>query len=328
MAGMKAVFGGRVYFFEAFTIANFVVLMFVLRHITTKPFWMLGAIVPSIAGWFLLQALLGVAIRLAFAARRGAARELLTTYRSKDWMIDTVRLAIFSSLSVHTYAWIKLLIPALHPHLFDEQLWNFGRTIFFGHSPSMFVLTLFSAPPVLRLIDWTYAYIFFASLNILGIYMASAPERRLRVAFMNSNTLLWLIGAWLYVALPSLGPAYRFPEVWLPLAPLLDRTQTFQRLLMTNYNSVLANLRGAERPIVILFGVAAFPSLHVAFQTLAFLWMRRLTNWGGMVFGISIVFIFIGSIVTGWHYLIDGVAGAALAWACYAAAHRVPAIRA
>ncbi|MDP9362156.1 MAG: phosphatase PAP2 family protein [Acidobacteriota bacterium] len=325
---MKAPFGVRLYFFEIFTIANFVVLLFALRHITSMPFWTLGAIAPAVAGGFLLQALIGMAIRLTFAARRGAARELLATYRSKDWMADTVRLAIFSGLWVHTYGWIKLTIPVLHPRLFDQELWNLGRALFFGYSPSMFIHTVFAAPRVLRVIDWTYANAFFVSLNIAGIFMASAPERRLRIAFMNSNSLLWLIGAWLYVALPSLGPAYRFPEVWLPLAPFLGRSQTYQRLLMSNYQAVLASLRGTPRPINILFGVAAFPSLHVAFQTLAFLWMRRLTKWGGAVFGIFAVFIYIGSIVTGWHYFIDGVAGAALAWACYAAAQRVPAIRA
>ena len=322
---MKA---GRLYFFEIFTLANFLLLLFVVRGMTTMPLSTLGVIAPSIAGVFLLQALAGMAIRLAFAARKGTARELMVVYRSKGWLIDTLRLAVFAGLWMHTYGWIKLLIPLLHPRLFDQQLWNLDRAIFFGYSPNVFLVTIFSAPPVLRVIDWTYANVFFASLNIAAVFFASAPERRLRIAFMNSNVLLWLIGAWLYVALPSLGPAYRFPEVWLPLAPLLDRTQTFQRLLMTNYNAVVSQLRGVRRPFNILFGVAAFPSLHVAFQMLAFLWMRRLTSWGGIVFGIFAVFIFIGSIVTGWHYLIDGVAGVLLAWMCYTAARRIPAIRA
>jgi hypothetical protein len=318
----------RPYFFEIFTIANFLLLLFVLRGISTMPLRMLSATVPSIAGIFLLQALIGIAIRLALAARKGSASELMVTYKSKEWMADTIRLALFSGLWMHTYAWIKLLMPVLHPHLFDQQLWDIDRAIFFGYSPNVLLLTIFSTPSILRVIDWTYANVFFATLTIAGVFFASAPQRKLRVSFMNSTVLLWLIGAWLYVAVPSLGPAYRFPEVWIPLAPLLDRTQTFQRLLMSNYNAVLAQLHGERRPINAFFGIAAFPSLHVAFQTLVFLWMRRVTRWGGIVFGICTGFIFIGSIVTGWHYLIDGVAGAALAWACYAAAQRVPAIRA
>lgn len=325
---MKAPQIARPYFFEVFTIANFLVLLFVLRHVTSRPFWSLGPFLLSIAFGVLVQTLLGITIRLTIAAFRGTARELLATYRSVGWLIDTFRLAVVSGLWIHTYGWIKLVIPVLHPHLFDQQLWNLDRTICFGYQPSFFVLSLFSAPSVMRVIDWTYANVFFASLNVVLIFFASSPERRLRIAFMNSNTLLWLIGAWLYVAVPALGPAYRFPEVWVPLAPWLDRTQTFQRLLMTNYRNVLLSLRGVPRPINVLFGIAAFPSLHVGFQMLALLWLRRVTKWGGPVFLICVFFIAIGSLVTGWHYLIDGLAGAALAWVCYLAAQRVPAIRA
>jgi hypothetical protein len=319
---------GRPYFFEIFTVANFLLLLFVLRKITLMPLRTLGTLPVSIAVGFILQAFLGIGIRLAFAARRGNAGELLATYRSKVWIVDTFRLAIFSGLWAHTYSWIKLATPLLHPRLFDQQLWNLDQLICFGYSPNFFFLTLFSTPDALQVIDWIYAIGFLASVNVIGVYFASVPDHRVRIAFMNANALLWLVGAWLYVAVPSLGPAYRFPEVWLPMAKLLERTQHFQRLLMSNYKALLSAPQKEPQAINLLFGVAAFPSLHVAFQVLAFLWMRRLTKWGGIVFGSFAIFIFIGSIVTGWHYLIDGVAGAALAWACYIASQRVPAIRA
>jgi hypothetical protein len=318
----------RPYFFEILTVANLLVMLFALRNLGPIPLLSMGAIVPKVILGFLLQMLLGVGIRLAFAIRRGAVRELLTTYRSAGWIVDTLRLAFFSGIWVHEYGWIKLTVPMLHPRLFDQQLWHLDRAICFGYEPNVFLLTLFSAAPVLRVIDWTYAVIFFGSLDLVTVFIASAPDRRLRVCFMNSNTMLWLVGAWLYVAVPALGPAYRFPELWLPLAPLLTETQHYQRLLMSNYTAVLSWLRGGQPPVNILFGVAAFPSLHVGFQVLAFLWMRRVTRWGGTVFGVFVVFIFIGSIVTGWHYLIDGIAGVALACLCYAASCRVAAIRA
>jgi membrane-associated phospholipid phosphatase len=169
--------------------------------------------------------------------------------------------------------------------------------------------------------------VLFPALSIVPSFITSMPERRVRIAFVNSNTLLWLVGAWLYVAIPSLGPAYSFPAVWLPLAPVLTHTQFAQHLLIENYAAVRSSMRTSVKPINIFFGVAAFPSLHVGFQVLTFLWMRRLTRWG-VVFGVLTFLALIGSIVTGWHYLIDGIAGGLLAWACYAAAQRVPAIRA
>jgi hypothetical protein len=319
---------GRLYFFEIFTVANFLVLLFALRGITVMPVRTLGTLPVSIAIGFIAQAVIGVVIRLLIAIRHGNARELLATYRTKGWIIDTFRLAIFSGLWAHTYSWIKLTIPILHPRLFDQQLWTLDQAICFGYSPNFFFLTLFSKPEALQVIDWIYAIGFLASVTVVGMYFASEPDHRVRIAFMNANALLWLLGAWLYVAVPSLGPAYRFPEVWLPMAKFLGRTQHFQRLLIMNYKALLSAPGKDPQAINILFGVAAFPSLHVAFQVLAYLWMRRLTKWGGLVFGFFALFIFIGSIVTGWHYLIDGIAGAALAWLCYVASQRVPAIRA
>jgi len=316
----------RPYFFEIFTVVNFLAL-FVAYPAVMRP---AAATFPVVVGpfvlCFLIQVLIGMMVRIAFAYRRGTMPELLTTYRLRDWIADTVRLTIFTALWLHAYTWIKLSTPILHPGLFDQQLWDFSRAISFGYSPSIFLVTLFSAPVMMRFFDASYCTILFPALSIVPSFVFSMTERRVRIAFMNSNTLLWLVGGWLYVAIPSLGPAYRFPEIWLPLAPYLTRTQEVQRLLIANYRAVQLSLKASSEPINIFFGVAAFPSLHVGFQVLAFFWMRRLTRWG-TVFAILALFTFIGSVVTGWHYVVDGIAGGLLAWACYAAAQRVPAIR-
>lgn len=317
----------RPYFFEIFTVVNLSILFLVYPGIA-RP--MLDTFAPSFVSFllcFVVPLLIAVLVRLAFARRRGTSRELLATYRSRDWISDTVRITIFSGLWIHTYTWIKLAIPVLHPRLFDQQLWNVDRAITFGYAPTVFLTALFSEPVLMRFFDASYITVLFPALSIVPSFIASLPERRVRIAFVNSNTLLWLVGAWLYVAFPSLGPAYRFPAVWLPLAPLLTHTQHAQRLLIENYVAVWSPKGPNVKPINIFFGVAAFPSLHVGFQVLSFLWMCRLTRWGA-VFGIIAFLALIGSIITGWHYLVDGIAGGLLAWGCYAAAQRVPAIRA
>ncbi len=316
----------RPYFFEIFALANFILIQVLLWPLRA-PLATLPRVLWIMSSGFVLQAAVGVAIRAALAWRRGQPRAYFAVIRSPLWITDTLRIALASGLFIHAYGWIKLAIPLLHRRLFDQQLWDLDAMLLAGHSPNELFLTLFSAPPVLRAIDWTYANVFIASLMIASTFFGSSPSRRLRVAFMDSNVLLWLTGAWLYVALPSLGPAYRFPAVWIPLAVLLDRTQTLQRLLMSNYQNVLQFARGIPRPVNVLFGVAAFPSLHVAFQTLVFLWMRRVWRWGEIVFGLFTATILIGSVVTGWHYLIDGIAGMALAWLCYAVSSRMHRMR-
>lgn len=309
----------RPYFFEIFTVLNFIVIQWLLWRMTRAPLMTLFSVLLVFVPGFAVQAAAGVALRAAFSRNRHSYFAII---RSRQWLLDTVRIVVFSAFSVQTYCWIKLAIPLLHPRLFDQQLWNLDAALFFGHSPNIFFVNLVSAPAALRFVDWSYANVFYASLVVAGVFFASSPDRRVRLAFIDSNIAMWLIGAWLYVLVPSLGPAFRFPEVWLPLASMFENTQRLQRTLVANYTMILAYRRGIVRPVNILYGIAAFPSLHVAFEVLVLLWMRRLWRYGEIVFGIFTVVIFIGSIVTGWHYLIDGVAGALLAASCYAVATR------
>jgi hypothetical protein len=297
----------RPYFFEIFTIVNFAIIQILLWRITRAPLSTILVTFLALVPVFVVQALIGVGIRLAVARARRS--EYTTVVRSRRWIADSIRIIFFSALSVHVYGWIKLSIPLLHPHLFDSELWNIDRAIFFGHSPNIFFLDLFSTS--LRFFDWTYANVFIASINIASIYFLSDPDERLRINFTNSNTLMWLAGAWLYLLVPSLGPAYRFPNVWLPLSAMLGNTQQLQRILMTNYQHVLHN-----QQVNILLGIAAFPSLHVAFEMLVTLWMRG--RWR-LLFACITVIIFLGSIITGWHYLIDSIAGIVLAVLSYLA---------
>lgn len=324
---LRRAFHARPYFFEVFTILNFVIIQAMLWRITRAPLHTLGTYLLVFIPAFAIEAVAGVLLRAAFARRKGTLRQFMRVVRSPLWLTDTARIIIFSAFSVQTYCWIKIAIPLLNGRNYDQALWNLDAALLFGHSPNLLVLDLFSSPLSLRAVDWSYANVFLASLTVAAIYFASSPSRRVRLAFIDSNTAMWIIGSWIYVLVPSLGPAYRFPDIWLPLSNLLDRTQTLQRTLMSNYTSVLQYRYGVMKPVNILFGVAAFPSLHVAFETLAFLWMRRLWRYGQVVFGISLAIIAIGSIVTGWHYLIDGLAGALLAAACYSVVSRQYGIR-
>ncbi|HEX2122140.1 MAG TPA: phosphatase PAP2 family protein, partial [Thermoanaerobaculia bacterium] len=275
-----------------------------------------------IASGLLTQALAGVAVRSVVALVR-RDRAYVRVIRSRDWLGDTLRLIVGGTLMVWTYGWIKLVVPVLHPRLFDQVLWDLDRILFFGLSPNILFLEGFD-DAFLRAVDWTYANIFYVSTLVAFAYFLSEPSRRVRVAFANGNAALWLIGAWLYMLVPSLGPAYRFPDVWFAHDDALRRTQALQAMLMKNYQNV-RRLAAGQPPtdvVRIVFGIAAFPSLHVAFQTYVFLWMRRLWTSGEVIFAIFVMIIFLGSMVTGWHYMIDGIAGMALAWGCYAASRR------
>lgn len=304
------------YFFELF-VAAILAAFFVVARPTLK---FLGAPLKIIVALLIsmtIQAAAGVLIRSMVALLR-KDRAYFGIISSKGWLIDTARLILGAALVIFTYGWIKLVVPVVHPNLFDQALWDLDQRICFGIAPTVFVLDLFGNGAFLKAIDWLYANIFFASTIVASAFFLSHPSRRIRVAFANGYALLWITGAWLYLIFPSLGPAYRFPEIWMQHGPSLRVTQTFQALLMRNYQNVLRAAAGEKAgPIIIAFGIGAFPSLHVAFQTYVFLWMRRLWTAGELLFALFAITIFLGSMITGWHYFIDGVAGFVLALACY-----------
>ena len=299
----------RPYFFEIFAVANLILIQIVLWNITRAPMATLFKMAIVLVPVFLLETLLGMAIRWAIQRRK-----YTTIIRSRAWLADTIRLILFNVVAVQTYGWIKVSVPLLNKRLYDDELRYLSRVLFLNHSPNVFFLELFSNPSVLRAVDWSYAYVFLASINIASIYFLSDPDRSIRIGFMNSNTLMWIVGAWIYLLVPSLGPAYVFPQTWLPLEPMMTHTHQLLRLLMTNYQNVL---HGGE--VNVFLGIGAFPSLHVAFELLVWLWLRRVWRPGAMLFAIFTLIIFLGSMITGWHYLIDAIAGLALAFLAYAA---------
>ena len=57
-------------------------------------------------------------------------------------------------------------------------------------------------------------------------------------------------------------------------------------------------------------GISAMPSMHVALATLFALVGWRTNRWVGIATTLFAVIIQIGSVHLGWHYAIDGYAGA------------------
>jgi hypothetical protein len=271
----------------------------------------------SVAGAAVLSAIAGVALRCLIAWRRGNLRHYLAIIGSRAWLIDSVRITVGLSLLALSYTWIKLLVPIFHPVLYDQALFDLDRAVCLGIAPSVFLLNLFSDPRFLHFIDHAYAWFFLGGMVLSYAMLFSAASRRVRVTFMTSTVLMWLAGAWLYMLIPSLGPAYAFADIWMPFGKDLPITQSLQAKLMANYRGVLEMARGREANIFPMFGIAAFPSLHIATQTLVAVWMRRVWPAGQVVFGFAAFFVFIGSMITGWHYLIDGVAALALSFGSY-----------
>src|SRR5512132_1788840 len=157
----------RPYSYEIVTLVNLAIIAWLAGSIilTSLPATF-AAFIPTLGGY----AFAGVVVRALIAWRRGELRAFLRIVRSVGWLTDTVRLVIFGSLMVHTYFWIKLVVPLLHPRLYDQELWNIDQRMFLGMSPNILFLNVFANGVVLQVIDWAYARIFFISMSVAFIF--------------------------------------------------------------------------------------------------------------------------------------------------------------
>lgn len=297
-------------------------ILFAVTKTPVPPSWILYSLV-LLAPSFLGMLLGGVVLRLLFSIfTRSTLRYLRQTW-SVEWMVETVRIAVSFVLLIHVYGWMKVMLPLTNPRTFDQALWQVDRLLLFGMSPNVLFLNLFP-PPVLSFIDQFYELAFVLLLNLgimLGLTHAST---RYRVAFCTASAVLWSGGAWLYTLIPSLGPAYAFPDVWAESWRHLSTSRLGQYHLWKNYELVIRMKGGLGASNVnFFFGVAAFPSLHVAWEAMLALWARVTGRPFAVLLFAFTLFTLLGSVVTGWHYLIDGIAGFALAAIACAVGMRV-----
>ena len=266
----------------------------------------------SLAGMLFMGLGLGLWRRRLSAA--GAYFQRLLTW---EWWSLTLRIWLGIVLSMHIYVWLKLYVPFINSNLLDTSIWEFEQSLLGGMSPNVFILELFKYPWALRGMDWAYPNLFQFGLLACLMIIPALPSRCLRLACATSYILMWTTGGWLHVLLPVMGPCYWFPSCWKPYAQWLPRTLHMQAELLKNYQELTLFGHGAGLQVHPAFGVAAMPSMHNANQALLAMWAWRLNRWAGWGIWITFALIFLGSVITGWHYVVDSVAGAALAAAWY-----------
>lgn len=128
--------------------------------------------------------------------------------------------------------------------------------------------------------------------------------------------MLW-IGAGFFVALgfSSAGPCY-FSRLGLggEYQPLMDAlavaNERYEIWALRTQDILWQGYVGATSGSV---GISAFPSVHVVSAVLFALYASRRSRVVGNALWIFAGIILTGSVVLGWHYAVDGYAGALLA---------------
>lgn len=194
----------------------------------------------------------------------------------------------------------------------DPYLARLDQAIFGDHA--WVVLTrMLGSPVAVVLLDYAYMswFLVMYSAVFTAAFMRGDPERRFR--FFTTYFLSWVVlGNIAAMLFDSAGPCFYgvfYPEN--PFSPLFGYLQgvvnSAQPLMALNIQNYLIDQYKSGGGIV-GDGISAFPSLHVGMATLIAIFFYDMNRIIGMAaFGFCAV-IFVGSIVLGWHYAIDGIA--------------------
>ena len=271
---------------------------------------------------FLLLAIVTVVLSvilrpLLSRKRRGEWSALVRNSKLTDFQFwsDLVRITLALITASLFHFLLKSSIYLINPRTWDPQLMRLDRAVHFGISPSLFLLELFKSPVAYRAIDFYYATLYGVIVVTYPSIFAAVAGKQLRRAFATAFVLVMILGWIGYATLPSWGPVFIQPQEFQTSLRYMPMTVRIQSQLFEETSSLVRNPLGGRR--IVYGGIAAFPSLHVAILTLFALVSRRISKGWFKVNVLLILFMILGSVVTGYHYLIDAYAGLVLGWGAY-----------
>jgi hypothetical protein len=252
-------------------------------------------------------------ISLATSGNRSPLGVVLSRF-SLPQVISFLALGALVNLNLTVLGEVKAQLNQLVGFSADAKLAAVDYFLFFGTDPWRAFRWL--DHPYL---DDVYHYGWIAWITLTLVYLGVQLPSRRKDALLTTYFALWTVGPLIHLLMPAAGPLFfhqlglgdRFAA--LPEAP---HTYFVQAYLWEGYQTRTINFAG---------GISAMPSLHIATMAWAAIVFFRTR-----AFPIAVLFalyVFGGSIITGWHYAIDGIAGAALALATYWVCDRLLGLR-
>jgi hypothetical protein len=266
----------------------------------------------------------GVVVGVASLAVMLLARVML---RRRRWpplpsdLLHAGRAAVVLLPVLATHFVLKSFTHVLNRRVWDPELSALDRSVHLGVEPARFLVALFDHATFLAALDVFYSVAYYGIVvGSTALLISLLPPRR-RLAFTTAFMLVFMAGSALYLALPSWGPVFVWPDDFEAALSHMPNTVTVQRTLFAEISAIVSRPDG---DLVIRYGsVAAFPSLHIAVVTLFAAACRSLSRtWFAFSVGV-VVLMLVGSVLTGYHFLIDGYAGILLALGAWWAGRRL-----
>lgn len=254
-----------------------------------------------------------IVIRLAIYALGGEEHPTRRLMREAPRFYGFAAGVVLVGLQAAVLTWAKVMLPLAIPFWADPMLANLDHALF-GQDPWILLNRLLGwAAPIVDQVYISWAPAKFGTLLIVLVLPESRKKSQILVAYF----LLFAMIVFGQYAFSSAGPIFyaefgfgdRFQNI-----PLQHWVSAARGYLMHDHAVVGGDPGG---------GISAWPSFHVAgalwTAQVWYAWDRRLGAFGFLWFFI----ILIGSVLLGWHYAVDGIAGILMAVGAWAVAPRI-----
>ena len=219
-----------------------------------------------------------------------------------------------------SYRNLKSFLPFVNGDVHDPWLLDSDRWLFFGNDPATLMHDLLGTGISAEILSIAYlAFLTFVPVS-LGFALIWSSRIAAGVWYVTALTIVWMLGVLSYYLVPSLGPIYAEPALFVSLPA--TGVSELQETLLEHRTAVLADPKGTDA----VQSIAGFASLHIAVVFTAAL-IAQLSG-APRVLRIALwTFLGLTALATvyfGWHYVLDDVAGLAIgAIATYTAASLV-----
>jgi hypothetical protein len=213
-----------------------------------------------------------------------------------------VTLALATLLTL-TFAGGRTILPV---YWADPMLERAEVFIHFGETPFYRMVPFLTAHPAIAHAIWFNYHAYYLLLAIaVPAFIAVLPPSANRTRFMWASLFNVVLLAHLTAAaFGSRGPVYH--DACVP-----------DMLRGMGLTTLVAGQEAYRQSANELLGITAAPSMHLAITTHWLLVARAWRRWTLWITGPYVAFMLVGSVVTGWHWALDGYAGivgACLTW--------------
>ena len=268
-------------------------------------FFYFAMLVPMFAGLCAIGAMI--------LKKMGRLDQAETNPFTKDFIGFFIRSLLTLVVGFFAYSHLKVLIPLVNISNFDPLFFELDRLLFFGYSPTRLLLEIkvwwFS-----EVMFFSYASFYVAFCLMVALAFLKKDVQMLRQLVLGI-LVIYIIGMALYYLFPSIGPLFVSPDLYA------HTTNKYQGVLWGGHLAIQANPATFQAGPYL--GVAAFPSLHGAHFLFLMLMAYRYTRPLAWIYVPWICLLYLSTIYLGWHYVVDLVAGAGMAYITYWAVQRL-----